>query len=173
MLTPTNFVGQVTQHVFPKATQKVFSDWKLSKLGSWSLLIIIWQAFDQIFETPASDSVKGNNMVFIVFMSIVFYALWTITCFLLSRHWLSKVDTIPVAYVISAKTPAMGVPLSNVMFSGLSPITASKIQIPWVIFKGLQIVARGLLTLVFRLWIGNGEQEQQKDAERDGEERES
>ncbi|KAL2059117.1 hypothetical protein ABVK25_000409 [Lepraria finkii] len=59
------------------------------------------------------------------------------------------------------------------MFSGLSPITASKIQIPLVIFKGLQTVARGLLTLVFRLWIGDGEQEQQKDAERDGEERES
>ena len=74
MLTPTKFVGQVTQHVFPKATQKVFSDWKLSKLGSWSLLIIIWQTFGQAFETHAFDSVKGNNMVFIVFMSIVFYA---------------------------------------------------------------------------------------------------
>ena len=82
-----------------------------------------------------------------------------------------------MAYVTPAKTPAMGVPLSNVMFSGLSPITASKIQIPLVIFQGLQIAAGSLLALVFRLWIGDGEQEEQKDAERgpeqDGEERES
>ena len=100
--------------------------------------------------------------------------LWTITCFLLSRLWLSEADTIAVAYVIPANTPAMGVPLSNVMFPGLSPITASKIQIPLVIF---QIAAKSLLTLIFRLWIGDGEQEEQKGAERgpeqDGEERES
>ncbi|KAK3171074.1 hypothetical protein OEA41_003158 [Lepraria neglecta] len=172
----STFVGQATQNVFPKATQKVFSDWKLSKLGSWSLLIIIWQTFDQAFEIHAFDGVKGNNIVFVIFISVVFYALWTITCFLLSRLWLSKADTIAVAYVIPAKTPAMGVPLSNVMFSGLSPI-ASRIQIPLVIFQGLQIAAWSLLTLVFQLWIGDGEQEEQKDAERGpeqhGEERES
>ena len=155
----------------------MFSDWHLSKLGSWSLLIIIWQTFDQAFETRAFESIKGSNIVFIVFMSVALYALWTITCFLLSRLWLSKADTIAVAYVVPAKTPAMGVPLSNVMFSGLSPITASKIQIPLVIFQGLQIAAGSLLTLVFRTWIGEGEAEEQRDAEsgpgRRSEERES
>ncbi|KAL2042201.1 hypothetical protein N7G274_004689 [Stereocaulon virgatum] len=98
-------------------------------------------------------------------MSIAFYALWNSTCFLLSRLWLSKADTIAVAYVIPAKSPAMGVPLSNVMFSGLSPITASKIQIPLVIFPGLQIAAGSILTLVFRTWIGEGEAAELKDAE--------
>lgn len=159
-------VGQVFRNIFPRATQKIFSDWKLSKLGSWSLLIIIWQTFDQAFETGAFDSVKSNNVIFIVFMSIVFYVLWTITCFFLSRLWLSKADTIAVAYIVPAKTPAMGVPLSNVMFSGLSPITASKLQIPMVIFQGLQIAAGSLLTLVFRRWIGNGEEEGKADGER-------
>jgi len=57
----------------------------------------------------------------------------------------------------------MGVPLSNVMFAGLSPITASKLQIPMVIFQGLQIAAGSVLTLVFRKWIG-GEVEK-KDME--------
>lgn len=96
---------------------------------------------------------------------------------MLSRLWLSKADTIAVAYVVPAKTPAMGVPLSNVMFSGLSPITASKIQIPLVIFQGLQIAAGSLLTLIFRMWIGDGEAEELKDAKsgpgRRSEERES
>ncbi len=108
---------------------------------------------------------KGNNIVFIVFMSIVFYALWTITCFLLSRLWLDKADTIAVAYVVPAKTPAMGVPLSNVMFAGLSPITESKLQIPMVIFQGLQIAAGSLLTIVFRNWIGDVDEGECKDVE--------
>ena len=147
-------------------TKKVFTDWKLSKLGSWSLLVIIWQTFDQAFQTHAFDSVKGSNLVFVVFMSIVFYAIWTITCFLLSRLWLSKADTIAVAYVVPAKTPAMGVPLSSVMFAGLEPITASKLQIPMVIFQGLQIAAGSLLTLVFRKWIGEEGDEEKGDVER-------
>lgn len=128
-------------------------------------MIIIWQTFDQAFQTRAFDSVKGNNIVFIVFMSIIFYTIWTITCFLLSRLWLNKADTIAVAYVVPAKTPAMGVPLSSVMFAGLEPITASKLQIPMVIFQGLQIAAGSLLTLVFRKWIGDEVDEEEKDIE--------
>lgn len=157
-------IGQIIQNIFSKVIRKIFVEWKLSKLGSWSLLIIIWQTFDQAFETGAFNSVKGNNMVFIVFISIIFYTSWTITCFLLSRLWLSKADTIAVAYVVPAKTPAMGVPLSNVMFAGLLPITASKVQIPMVVFQGLQIAAGSVLTLVFRKWIGSGEGEE-KDTE--------
>lgn len=70
-----------------------------------------------------------------------------------------------MAYVVPAKTPAIGVPLSSVMFAGLQPITASKIQIPMAIFQGLQISIGGLLTLVFRRWIGEGEKEGNEDAE--------
>ena len=149
------FVGQVTQNVLPDLTHKVFSDYKLSKLGSWSLLVIIWQTFDSGFATGAFDSVKGNNMVFIVFMSIVFYVLWTSICFSLSLLWLPKADAIAVAYIVPAKTPAMGVPLSSVMFPTLSAIASSKLQIPMVVFQGLQIGAGSLLTIVFRKWIGD------------------
>ena len=132
-------------------------------------MIIIWQTFDQAFQTHAFKSVKGNNLVFIVSMSIIFYAIWTITCFLLSRLWLSKADTIAVAYVVPAKTPAMGVPLSSVMFARLDPITASKLQIQMVIFQSLQIAAGSLLTLVFQKWIGDEGEKEKKYAKRGGE----
>ena len=92
-------------------------------------------------------------------MFTVFYALWTTTCFLLSRLWLSKADAVAVAYLVPAKTPAVEVLLSNVTFSGLSPITLSKLQFPLVIFQGVQRAARSLMTLVFRLWVGAGEEE--------------
>ena len=92
-------------------------------------------------------------MVFVVFISIALYAFWTFICVSLSLLWLGKADTIAIAYIVPAKTPAMGVPLSNVMFPRLSSIDASKLQIPMVIFQGLQIGAGSLLTLAFRAWL--------------------
>ncbi|KAI9875091.1 MAG: hypothetical protein M1830_008885 [Pleopsidium flavum] len=157
-------VGQIIQNIFPKPTKKIFIDWKINKIGSLSLLIIIWQTFDQAFQSGAFRSLKGVNMVFIVFISNVYYAIWMSICVLLSLPWLQKKDTIAVAYCVPAKTPAMGVPLSVVMFSGLSTLTKSKIQIPMVIFQGFQIAAGSLMTLVFRRWIRPGEE--REDAEK-------
>lgn len=139
--------------MFPTATKKLFTEWKLSKISSFSLLIIIWQTYDQAFQTHAFESVRGNNMVFIVFISIAFYILFVLICVSTSLLWLEKEDTIAVAYCVPAKTPAMGVPLSNVMFVGLASVVSSKIQIPMVIYQGFQIAAGSLLTIVFRKWI--------------------
>lgn len=152
-LTQIQVVGQIIQNSLPKITKKVLVDWKLSKLSSFSLLIIIWQTYDQAFETGAFKSVKGNNIVFIVFISVVLYVIWSAICILLSALWLSKEDTVAVAYCVPAKTPAMGVPLATVMFAGLSPITSSKLQIPLVIYQGLQIAAGSILTIFFRKWV--------------------
>lgn len=132
----------------------------MSKVGSLALLLIIWQTYDGAFASGAFDNVDSSNIIFLVFISIAFYALWTITCFSLSLLWLCKEDAIAVAYVVPAKTPAIGVPLSGAMFAGISPITASKIQIPMVIFQGLQVAAGSLLTLVFRRWMESEESKQ-------------
>jgi sodium/bile acid cotransporter 7 len=122
-------VGQVIQYLFPKPTKKFFIDWKVNKLGSFSLLIIIWQTFDQAFEADAFSSVKSNNLIFVVFISIAYFTSWLVICFLASIGWLSRKDTVAVAYCVPAKTPAMGVPLSNVLFVGLSRLQTSKIQV--------------------------------------------
>lgn len=92
-------------------------------------------------------------MIFIVFISIVYYLLWLVICVSLSIIWLGKEDTIAVAYCVPAKTPAMGVPLSNVMFPQLPAVTASKIQIPMVMFQAFQIAGGSLMTIAFRKWI--------------------
>ena len=139
--------------MFPRTIKTILIEWKLRKLGSFSLLIIIWQTFDQAFATGAFSSVKSNNMVFLVFISVAFSAIWVIVCVSLSLLWLPKKDTIAVAYCVPAKTPAMGVPLATIMFTGLSPLTQSKIQIPMVIFQGFQIAAGSLLTVIFRKWV--------------------
>ena len=138
---------------------------KLAKIGSLSLLIIIWQTFDQAFQTGAFSSLRTSNVIFIVFMPVLFYVIWISACFSLSIIWLSKRDTIAVAYCVPAKTPAMGVPISNVMFIGISPLVASKLQIPMVIYQGFQLAAGSLMTLAFRKWITSDED--RKDAEKE------
>ena len=108
---------------------------------------------------------KPDNIIFIVFISIAYYVLWTVICVSLSVLWLGKEDTIAVAYCVPAKTPAMGVPLSNVMFPGLAAIATSKIQIPMVLFQAFQIAGGSLMTIAFRRWI-RPDEERRTDAEK-------
>ncbi|KAE9966946.1 hypothetical protein BLS_006665 [Venturia inaequalis] len=145
--------GQTIQNAFPKQTKHVFTRFKLSKLGSFCLLVIIWQTYDQAFSSGAFQSIKPSNIIFIVFISIALFFIFLAVCFFTSTLWLPRQDTISVCYCVPAKTPAMGVPLANVMFIGLSAQLESKIQIPMVIYQGLQIVAGSLLTMAFRHWI--------------------
>ena len=122
-------VGQVIQNLFPEQTNTLFIKWKVKKINSFALLIIIWQTFDQAFATGVFTSVKPSNLVFIVFMNIAFFLIWLLVSFVTSVPWLGRKDVVSVCYCVPAKTPAMGVPLSNVMFVGLSLVTESKMQI--------------------------------------------
>jgi sodium/bile acid cotransporter 7 len=152
-------VGQIIQHVFPKPTQKVFGDWKVNKLGSFALLAILWSTFDQAFESGAFSSIKADNKIFIVFISIAYFLIWFTVCFVLSVLWLPKKDTIAVCYCVPAKSIAIGVPLSSLLFVGLSATEESKLQIPMIIFQGIQIASASLMTIPFRRWV-RAEEEQ-------------
>lgn len=143
--------------MFPGPTKRTIEKFKLNKTGSFALLVIIWSTYDQAFRSRAFDSVKTSNMIFIVFISFAFFFIFLAVCFFTSRLWLPKADTISVCYCVPAKSPALGVPLANIMFLGLSTQLKSKIQMPMVIYQGLQIFAGGLLTLAFRHWISPDE----------------
>jgi sodium/bile acid cotransporter 7 len=159
MLLPL-FVGQLIQTFVPKLTKKVMTDWKLSKLSSVALLMIIWSTYDTAFRTAAFTSVKGSNIILIVFVSIGLYGAWLVLALFLGRLWLNKRDTIAVCYCVPAKTPAMGVPLASAMFVGLSEQTAVKLQIPLVVFQGLQIAAGSIGTIYFRRWARDEEEKE-------------
>ena len=161
-------VGQIIQNAFPRPTKKIFIDWKLNKISSVCLLIIIWQTYDQAFESGAFRSLKDTNVIFIVLISVVYYVIWTAICISLSMLWLDKKDTIAVAYCVPAKTPAMGIPLSAVMFSGLPAILKSKIQIPMVIYQGFQIAAGSLMTIAFRRWLLSDEEREEREKIQEG-----
>ena len=158
-------VGQAVQHLFPNPTKKVFGPWKLNKLGSFALLAILWSSFDQAFESGAFAGVKADNKIFLVFISVAYFLVWFVVCFLTSILWLPKKDTIAVCYCVPAKSIAIGVPLSSVLFVGISRTEESKLQIPMVIFQGIQIASASLMTIPFRRWV-RAEEEGEEEVEK-------
>lgn len=146
-------VGQLTRYFFEPACKKVFFDWKVLKLGSLCMLVVIWQTYDSAFASGAFESVPGSNMVFMVFICIGLYLVFFFVAFFSALLWLPRKDVVAVCYCVPAKGPAMGVPLSTTIFAGMDPVLRSKIQIPIVIFQGLQIACGSLLIGVFRKWI--------------------
>jgi len=146
-------IGQIVQYLFPRATKKVFIEWKMVKLSSIALLTLVWQTFDQAFRSGAFDSVKPSNIIFIVFVNIALYFIWLGICFTASTIWLSKEDVIACCYCCPSKALSMVVPLSSVMYINISPLNQSKMQIPAIIFQAIQVAIGGILTVAFRKWI--------------------
>ncbi|WPG99280.1 Hypothetical protein R9X50_00209300 [Acrodontium crateriforme] len=156
--------GQAIRYFFPKTTAKVFVVWKLNKIGSCCMLVVIWQTYDQAFASGAFKSVPGTNLVFLVFISIAFWLLIFAITFSASLLWLPKKDVVAITYCVPAKGPAIGVPLSTAIFAGIDLQMESKIQIPIVIYQALQIAFGSILISVFRRWI---EKDEQRNRERE------
>lgn len=155
--------GQLVRSFSPGTCKKVFVEWKLNKLGSIALLVIIWQTYDQAFASHAFDSVPGSNMIFIVFISISLWMVFFGIAFTTSWIWLPKKDVVSICYCIPAKGPVMGVPLATTIFAGIDTRLEAKIQIPIVIYQGFQLVFGTILISMFRKWVDR--EEQKKAAE--------
>jgi solute carrier family 10 (sodium/bile acid cotransporter), member 7 len=156
VLTIGKVAGQVVQNLLPRFNEKVIVGWKLNKISPFALLVILWNTYDQAFASGAFHTVKTSNMIFIVFISVALFLVFITVSFVTSILWLSKEDTISVCYCVPAKTPAMGVPLIMTMFVGLTPVLEAKLQIPMVIFQGLQILGGTIFIHPFRRWVSNG-----------------
>lgn len=99
---------------------------------------------------------RASNVIFILFTSVALFFLFIATSLLTSLPWMSREDAVSVCYVVPAKTPAMGVPLVMTMFVGLTPLLEAKLQIPLVIFQGLQLLGGTVMTGPFSRWIDRG-----------------
>lgn len=164
-------VGQIVQRAFPRATKKVFFEWRLMKLSSVALLTMVWQTFDQAFSSGAFEAVKPSNIIFIVFITIALYFVWLAICFTAAIFWLPKKDVIACCYCCPAKALAMVVPLTSVMYINIDPVDQSKMQIPAIIFQAFQVAIGGIMTIGFRRWIRPEEEreEAEKHVEAGGE----
>lgn len=165
-------VGQIVRHFFPDACNTVFRKWKVNKIGSLCMLVILWSTYDQAFRSNAFDNVKPSNLIFVVFILFATWMVYFAIAFFISLLWFPKRDVVSITYCVAAKGPAFGVPLSNAIFSGITLELESKIQVPIVIYAALQLAFGSILVVVFRRWIHNAERKEKEIAESDALQRE-
>jgi sodium/bile acid cotransporter 7 len=143
-------------------------DYKITKVSTLCLLTIMWQTYDSAFSSHAFTSVKPSNIIFMVFISIGLFMFFNVIAFVCSLPFLPRRDVVSVCYCTPAKSAAILVPISLTMFQGLDAQLLSKIQIPIVIYLGLQIAGGSVLIHPFRSWVAKEKVVEEKHGNENG-----
>ncbi|KAI5959358.1 hypothetical protein KGF57_002134 [Candida theae] len=175
------FVGQVVQNVFPKQTKWTLTTFKLSKVGSFMLLLIMFQSFSTAFAQHAFTSVSHASIIFLVFFNIGIYLFFTVISFVYSRpyvirRWLweipnknssrayrwaynifnpfyyNKRDTVAVMLCGPAKTAALGVSLVSSQYGAHNP-KLGILLVPLVLYQAEQVMTANFLVVLMKKWI--------------------
>ena len=175
------FVGQVVQNILPKQTKWCLTTFKLNKVGSFMLLLIMYQSFSTAFAQGAFTAVSHALIIFLVFFNIGIYLFFTVIVFLYSRPifilrlfpteptaessksytWCYKIfrpfyynrrDTVLMMLCGPAKTAALGVSLVSSEYGS----TNSKLGIllvPLVLYQAEQVFTAQILVKFMKKWI--------------------
>lgn len=179
------FVGQVLQNVFPKQVKWSLTTFKLSKVGSFMLILIMWQSFSTAFSQRAFESVSHASIIFICFFNIAIYLFFTALSFAYSRPWFilklfpteptvesskayticyklfrpfyyNKRDTVSVMLCGPAKTAALGVSLISSQYGSDNP-KLGILLVPLVLYQAEQVFTAQILVNFMKKWIYYGE----------------
>jgi sodium/bile acid cotransporter 7 len=167
-------VGQAIRWKWEERTVKVLNALKLAKVSTLCLVLLVWTTFSGAFGTGALKDLSTSNVLFLVFMNVGLYALFTVICFLLARppeslvrlassSWLgsvfkrmSKEQTIAVCFCGAAKTTSLGIPLVSSMWARADDLTRAYIQIPVLLYTIEQVFMAQGLVYVFRWYMRRG-----------------
>jgi sodium/bile acid cotransporter 7 len=174
------FVGQVIQNIWPKQTKWTLTTFKLNKVGSFCLLLIMFSSFSTAFYQDAFTSIPKASAIFLVFFNIGMYFFWTVICYFLSRpffipiifrheptaestrlykysytifrpFYFNRRDTICIMFCGAAKTAALGVSLISAQY-GDDFEYLGRILASLVLFQALQVVCAQVLVHFFKKW---------------------
>lgn len=175
------FVGQVIQNVFPKQTKWTLTTFKLNKVGSFMLILIMWQSFSTAFSQDAFNSVSHASIIFLCFFNIGIYLFFTILTFFYARpypvkyflseeptessstiyKWCYKIfkpfyynkkDTVAVMLCGPAKTAALGVSLITSQYGSDNP-RLGILLVPLVLYQAEQVFTAQILVNFMRKWV--------------------
>lgn len=175
------FVGQVVQNLFPTQVKWCIKTFRLGKVGSFMLLLIMFQSFSTAFAQNAFTSVSHASVIFLVFFNIGIYLFFTIMVFFYSRPafilrlfpseptpdssrlytWCYKIfrpfyysrrDTVSVMLCGPAKTAALGVSLVSSQYGSQSP-KLGVLLVPLVLYQAEQVLTAQVLVRFMRRWI--------------------
>ncbi|KAK3185424.1 LRR receptor-like serine/threonine-protein kinase RGI2 [Lecanicillium sp. MT-2017a] len=78
-------VGQILRFVWEKKVVWLLNKLKLAKVSTCCMILLIWSTFSGAFETGALEKLSKPSVVWIIFMNIVFYLVFTVICFYSAR----------------------------------------------------------------------------------------
>lgn len=175
------FVGQVVQNIFPKQTKWTLTTFKLNKVGSFMLLLIMFQSFSTAFAQDAFTSVSHVSIIFLVFFNIGIYLFFTVLTYAYSRpYWIllifntppeqsnsrlyrwsykfftpfyyNRRDTVAMMLCGPAKTAALGVSLVSSQYGSHSKYLG-KLLVPLVLYQAEQVMTAQILVKFMKKWV--------------------
>ncbi|OJJ50093.1 hypothetical protein ASPZODRAFT_128700 [Penicilliopsis zonata CBS 506.65] len=143
-------VGQFVRWKWPEQTERAVARFKLSKVASAGMALLVWTSFSSIFATNAIQKLSAASIVFTVLFNILLYLVLTAVCFFAADPLLSPEETIAVCFCGPAKSTALGIPLLYAMWAPLDLEIKAKTSIPVLLYTTEQICVANLLVHVFK-----------------------
>ncbi|KAK7914884.1 hypothetical protein PG985_012587 [Apiospora marii] len=151
LILPLGF-GQLVQSYFPDLVRMLLHDYQLIKLGSISLLVLIWSGYDSAVASHAFADVEKVQIIGVIGICLLVFLLWMLVTMATSVVFLGRGDAVAAAFCISTKSPALGIPLVTILFAGMPAEDTAKVYIPLIIFQFIQTCLSNLATLPLRHW---------------------
>lgn len=179
------FVGQVLQNIFPKQVKWCMTTLRLSKVGLFMLLLIMFQSFSTAFAQDAFTSVSHASIIFLVFFNIGIYLFFTVMVYFYSRpifikryysqeptaestrayrwgykffrpFYYNRRDTVAVMLCGPAKTAALGVSLISSQY-GSTNKKLGVLLVPLVLYQAEQVLTAQILVKFMKKWVHAGD----------------
>ncbi|RHZ63088.1 uncharacterized protein CDV56_109112 [Aspergillus thermomutatus] len=161
-------IGQLVRWAWPEKTERVMQTYRISKLGSACLLLMVWMTFSSCFATGALQTLSVQSVLFVVFFNIALYIALTAICFVLSRppeilsvnrfgmrsifKRISPEETIAVCFCGPAKSTALGIPLLYAMWAPVDLYTKAKTSVPVLLYTTEQICIAHFFVHALQRW---------------------
>ncbi|EAW14549.1 uncharacterized protein ACLA_075890 [Aspergillus clavatus NRRL 1] len=161
-------LGQLVRWAWPERTEHLMQKYRISKLGSACLLLMVWMTFSSCFATGALQALSVQSILFVVFFNIALYITLTAVCFCLSRppkilsvnrfglqyvfKRISPEETIAVCFCGPAKSTALGIPLLYAMWAPVDLYTKARTSVPVLLYTTEQICIAHFFVHALRRW---------------------
>lgn len=158
------FIGQIVRNLWTKETERLSKLMRLPKWASICLLLLVWETFSDAFASHAFEALSTSSVLFIVFLNLGLYPLFTLLCFLICRppsdylsYRIPKGQTTAVCFCGPPKSITTGLVLIYSQYSNFSTLDQAIISIPLSLYQGMQIFLAQLFVIVFTRWNKSGE----------------
>ncbi|VEU19342.1 DEKNAAC100388 [Brettanomyces naardenensis] len=178
------FVGQALQNLWPKQVKWFYTTFKMGKVGSFMLLLIMFSSFSTAFYQGSFTSVSHASIIMVCFFNFGIYLFFTVICFFMSRpvflltffkkeptedssflykwsyktfrpFYYNRPDTVCVMLCGGAKTAALGVSLVSSQYGSHNP-HLGELLVPLVLYQAEQVLAANILTDLMKKWVHAG-----------------